>query len=596
MALSLTPKVANLPQAIQQALDFHRRGRLPQAERLYAEILAVRPDYFEALHMLALIKFQRGELTVALNLMSAALQARPKSPEVLVNYGLVLNGLGRNEEALVVFDQVLSIKRRSVEAHNNRGAVLEKLGRDGEALKSFECALAIKSNHADLLYNKGSVLRKLGRHAEALKYLDHALVIKPDYVRAHNNRGLALEALKRSEEAIASYDRALAIDPNFGEAINNRANALQEFGRHAEAVACYDRALAIDPAYAEVLNNRGSALAALGRHNEALVSCCKATAIKPDHANAQWNESLHRLRLGDFKGGWEKYEWRWKRAEGLKRLRNFSKPRWLGGGELSGKTILLYAEQGFGDTVQFARYAKLLVKQGASVILEVQPALKSLLTPIGNGIRVVACGEELPDFDLQSPLLSLPLACRTDLATIPADVPYITVSSDRIEQWNARMPPRCGRRVGIVWSGNATHADDHNRSIALARMASIFDIADVQFFSLQKGLREADAQTLAADLHIIDLAQHFADFNDTAAAIAALDLVISVDTSVAHLTGALGKPVWVLLPYCPDWRWLLDRSDNPWYPTAELIRQPSIGDWNSVIEEVRRKLSEGGGG
>jgi tetratricopeptide (TPR) repeat protein len=592
MALSLAPKAANLPQVIQQALDFHRQGRLAQAEPLYTDILAVRPDYFEALHMLALIKLERGELAVALGLMSAALQARPKSPEVLVNYGLVLNGLGRNEEALAAFDRVLSIKRRSVEAHNNRGAVLEKLGRDEEALKSFECVLAIKSNHADSLYNKGSVLRKLGRHDEALKYLERALAIKPNYARAHNNRGLALEGLSRNEEAIASYDRALAIDSNFGEAINNRANALQKLGRHAEAVVCYDCALAIDPAHAEVLNNRGSALAALGRHSEALVSCCKATTIKPNYANAQWNEALHRLRLGDFSGGWEKYEWRWRRAEGLRKRRNFSQPRWLGEGAIAGKTILLYAEQGFGDTIQFARYAKLLVKQGASVILEVQPALKSLLAPIGDGIRLVAYGEELPDFDLQCPLLSLPLAFRTDLATIPADIPYITVPGDRIEQWDARLPPRRGRRVGIVWSGNSTHADDHNRSITLARMVPILNVPDIQFISLQKGLRDADAQTLAADSRLIDLAQHFADFDDTAAAIAALDLVISVDTSVAHLAGALGRPVWVLLPYCPDWRWLLDRSDSPWYPTAELIRQSRIGDWDSVIEQVRRKLSE----
>lgn len=592
MALLAIVKTVNLARTIQQALDCHRRGQLPQAERLYGDILAMRPGYFEALHMLALIKMQRGELATALRLMSDALQARPKSPEALVNYGLVLHGLGRNEEAIAAFDHVLSIKKRSVEAHNNRGAVLEKLGRDEEALQAFECALEIKSNHGDALYNKGSVLRKLGRHEEALKCLDGALAVKPNYARAYNNRGLALEGLNRSEEAIADYDRALAIDANFGEAINNRANALQKLGRHAEAVEWYDRALVANPAHAEVLNNRGSALAALGRHAEAVASCSKATALNPNYANAQWNESLHRLRLGDFAGGWEKYEWRWKRPEGLKKLRNFAQPRWRGE-PVAGKTVLLYTEQGFGDTIQFARYAKLVVGQGARVILEVQPALKSLLVPLGEGIQVVSHGEELPNFDMQCPLLSVPLAFHTELATIPADVPYLAVPSEQVERWSARMPPRRGRRVGIVWSGNATHADDHNRSIALARLAPLFDLPDVQLISLQKGLRDADAHTLAAEPRIFDLAQHFVDFNDTAAAIAALDLVISVDTSVAHLAGALGKPVWVLLPFCPDWRWLIDRCDSPWYPSAELFRQPRIGDWESVIEQVRQKLSPG---
>jgi len=590
MALLPPAKTVNLAQRIQQALDYHRRGQLPQAERLYGDVLALRPDYFEALHMLALIKMQRGELATALRLMSAALEARPKSPEALINYGLVLHGLGRNEEAIAAFDQVLSIKKRSVEAHNNRGAVLEKLGRDEEALQAFERALAIQSNHGDALYNKGSVLRKLGRHAEALTCLDRALAIKPNYVRAYNNRGLALEGLDRTEDAIADYDRALAIDANFGEAINNRANALQKLGRHAEALEWYDRALTINPAHAEVLNNRGSALAALGRHAEAVASCSKATAINPNYANAQWNESLHRLRLGDFATGLEKYEWRWMRAEGLKKLRHFVEPRWQGE-PLAGKTVLFYAEQGFGDTIQFARYAKLAAAQGAKVIFEVQPALKSLLAPLGDGIRVVGYGEELPHFDMQCPLLSVPLAFRTELATIPTGVPYLTLPREQVEQWSARMPPRGERRIGIVWSGNSTHADDHNRSIALKRLAPLLEVPDVQFISLQKGLRDADVQTLAAEPRIFDLAQHFVDFSHTAAAIAALDLVISVDTSVAHLAGALGKPVWVLLPFCSDWRWLIERSDNPWYPSAQLFRQPRIGDWDSVIEQVRQKLS-----
>ena len=591
MALLQTSKAINVPQMVQQALELHRQGKLPQAEQLYAEALAVRPDYFEALHMLGLIKLQRNDLAGALLLMSGALLARPKSPEVLLNYGLVLTELRRYEEALAIFDQVLSIKRRSVEGHTNRGTVLEKLGRDEEALESFQRALAIKPNSADALYNQGSVQRKLGRHTDALKSFERTLAIKPDYAKAHNNRGTALEALNRADEALLCYDRALAIAPGFIEAINNRGSALQKLDRHAEALTCYEQALAINPDHAEVLYNKGVALAVLGCHREALASCSRAIAVNPNYANAHWNEALLRLRLGDYLGGWQKYEWRWKRGEGAKRLRNFAQPLWRGQGQVGGKTILLHAEQGFGDTIQFARYAALLVNQGARVILEVQPPLKSLLSQIDGDVLTIGCGDIIPDFDLHCPLLSLPLAFRTELGTIPTGVPYLAAPAGRIEYWKGRLPPRHGLRVGVVWSGSATHADDRNRSISLARVGPIFETPDIQFVNLQKQLGEEDTQIFVGLSRVANLGPQLADFSDTAAVIAQLDLVISVDTSVAHLAGALGKPVWVLLPFCPDWRWLLDRDDSPWYPTARLFRQPRIGDWDSVIEYVRRELS-----
>jgi tetratricopeptide (TPR) repeat protein len=585
MAQLQKPQPFNLQQTIQQAFDRHRRGQLPQADKLYSDVLAVRPDYFDALHMLGLVKLNRGELAAALRLMSSALKARPKSPEVLLNYGLVLNALQRHDDALAIFDQVLSIKKRSLEAHINRGSVLERLGRDEEALESFRRAAAIKPNSADTLYNQGSVLRKLGRNAEALKCFERALAIKPDYAKAHNNLGAALESLKRSDEALASYDRALAIDPDFVEALNNRGNALQKVARTDEALACFDRALAINPVHAEVLYNKGNALAALGRHQEALACCRAAVATNPHYANAHWNEALLKLRLGDYRGGFEKYEWRWKRGEGLKRKRDFTQPWWLGEPIAAGETILLHSEQGFGDTIQFARYAPLLAKRGAQVILEVQPPLKSLLTQLGDGVRVIGSGEAIAGFDRHCPLLSLPLAFRTELPTIPADTPYLVAPKESVERMRDCLPSRSGRRVGLVWSGSSTHADDRNRSIPLDVLAPLFDVADAQFVSLQKDLRDGDAQRLAAS-GVTDLSRHLGDYSDTAAAIDQLDLVITVDTSVAHLAGALGKPVWILLPFYADWRWLIDRDDSPWYPTARLFRQPSIGDWPSAIAQV----------
>ncbi|MEP7031906.1 MAG: tetratricopeptide repeat protein, partial [Pseudolabrys sp.] len=466
MALLQSSRPFNVPQAVQQALDLHRQGKLPQAEKLYSDILAVRPDYFEALHMLGLVKVQRGDFAGALHLMLGALKARPKSPEVLLNYATVLNGLGRYDEALDTLGQVLSIKRRSVEAYNNRGAVLERLGRDEEARADFLSALEIKSSHVDALYNLGSVLRKLGRYPQAIKALDRALAIKPDYAKAHNNRGAALEAMEKPAEALLSYDRALALESGFVEAINNRGSVLQKLGHPGQALAGYERALAINPGHAEVLYNHSCALAMVGRHQEALASCSKAIVANPNYVNAQWNDALLRLRLGDYSGGFEKYEWRWKRAENAKRLRNFAQPLWLGHEPIEGRTVLLHAEQGFGDTIQFVRFATVLVQRGARVILEVQPPLVSLLSQIGAGIQVIGHGETIPVFDMHCPLLSVPRALRTELGTIPSDVPYLNVASDRTAHWAARLPKGKRLRVGLVWSGNAVHKDDHNRSIS----------------------------------------------------------------------------------------------------------------------------------
>ncbi len=332
----------------------------------------------------------------ALRLMLAALKARPKSPEVLLNYSIVLNALGRCEEALAALDLVLSVKRRSIEALNNRGAILEKLGRNEEALEALSRALEIKPSHIDALYNRASLLRKLSRHEEALKSFDRVLALKPDHIKAHNNRGTALEALGRRDEAIASYDKALALDPNFVEALNNRANALHKSGRNEEALAFYDRALAIDPFHAEVLNNRGNALAALGHHQEALESCQRAYAVNPKYVNAQWHAALLRLRLGDYAGGLPQYEWRWQREENARHRHVFAQPLWLGDAPVAGKTVLLHHEQGFGDTIQMARYAPLLVKQGARVILGVQPPLKTLFAGMGEGIEAIGSGEPIP--------------------------------------------------------------------------------------------------------------------------------------------------------------------------------------------------------
>ena len=593
MALPQTSKSVNLPQTLKRALDLQRQRKLPEAEKLYAQVLAVRPDYFDALHMLGLIKMEQGDPAGALRLMAAALKARPQSPEVLLNFSLVLNSLGRLEEALIALDSLIAINKRSLEAHNNKGAVLERLGRDEEAIESFDRVLAIKSSHIDALYNRASVLRKIGRLDEAIKGFNRVIALKPDHAKAHNNRGAALEASGRRADAIASYDRALAIDPNFVEALNNRANALLKDSRLEEAVTWYERASAIDPFHVELLTNLGTALSALGRYREALALTRRAAGVNPGFVNAQWNLALLELRLGDLAAGWQQYEWRWQRAENANRLVRCEQPLWLGETPIAGKTVYLHHEQGSGDTIQFARYAPLLVSQGARVILEVPPLLKTLIGCLrGPNLEVIASGEKVPEFDVHAPLMSMPLAFRTELASIPAQIPYLSVAERQIACWREQLPQGKGLRVGFVWSGNATHRDDHNRSIALAKLLPLLDLPGLQFISLQKDLRESDAEVLKHNPRLIDFGGQFDGFDDTAAAVAAMDLVISVDTSVAHLAGALGKPVWVLLPFCPDWRWLTEREDSPWYPTARLFRQPAIGDWESVIAKVGAALKQ----
>jgi hypothetical protein len=340
---------------------------------------------------------------------------------------------------------------------------------------------------------------------------------------------------------------------------------------------------------AELYVNKGTALRALIRDDEALASF--AAAVRPDCAEAHWNAALIRLRRGDFATGWRDYEWRWRKADWAGRRRSFSAPLWRGDEPIAGKTMLLHAEQGLGDTIQFVRYAPRVAERGTTVVLECAPQLKGLLQGLDGIAHVIATGEALPPFDLHCPLLSLPLAFRTELATVPSAVPYIRPPAEGAAKWRGRLPSNGRPCVGLCWAGSNAHLNDRNRSIALDRFAKIFTVGGVDFVSLQKDASAADAAILSA--HNVALpAVQFADFADTAAVVGMLDLVISVDTSVAHLAGAMGKPVALLLPFSPDWRWMLDRADSPWYPTMRLFRQATLGAWDGVIARVCDALAE----
>ena len=554
--MSAAPGPFNLGQTIRDALALHQRGRLDEAEKLYTRALKAQRDNFDALHLLGMLNHQRGKAGEAYRLIAAALKVQPRSPDALSNLALVLHALKRS----------------------------------GEALSTLNKALALAPGHPDALNNRGNILLDLKRAAEAVVDFDAVLQKAPRHVQALVNRGNARVALGEAEAALVDHDAALAIAPGHPLALYNRGNALHALGRDQDALAAYDGALAAAPGHASAWLNRGMTLAALNRHQDALASYGKVLALQPDHAEAHFSAACSLLTIGDYPRGFAEYEWRWKRA-GMSVRKDIRKPPWLGETPLAAKTILLHAEQGLGDTVMFARYAPLLARAGARVAIEAQPELEGLLAGLEGVASVVARGEPLPPFDLHCPLASLPLACKTDLTDVPAPIPYLRASEIHVAKWRPRLEALGPRRIALVWSGRATHVNDRNRSLSLAQLAPLLSVESLRFVSVQRELRPADAEALARETRIAHLGDDLADFADTAAVLTLCDLLICVDTSVAHVAGALGRPACVLLPFQPDWRWTLDRDRSPWYPALRLFRQPVPGDWSSVIARVRAELS-----
>ena len=546
----------NAAAALQEAVALHRQGQLAAAEKVYLRLLKGWPQQFDALHLLGLLKLQSGKAGEAHRLITSALAVNPTSADALANLGLVFGALKRPADALASFDK----------------------------------ALALDRGHFEALANRGNVLLDLARPEEALACFDQVLAREPRHLPARVNRGNALLALGRAEAAIGEYDAALAMNPADATALFNRATALFRVGRYTEATAGFDRLLALAPRHAEALSSRGLALQAAGRHDDALESYAKAIAVNKDYVDAHFNEALALLTVGDYPHGFAEYEWRWKRA-GIAR-RNFGKPLWLGEYPLQRKTVLLHAEQGLGDTIQFARYASILARGDATVVLEVQPELKDLLACL-DGVTVLARGEPPPAFDVHTPLGSLPLALKTELSSVPAGIPYLRASEQRIARWRPRLEALPGKRVALAWAGNPAHINDRNRSIALTRLRPLLSTPGITFVSIQRDLRAGEHELLSGEENVVHLGAELEDFSDTAAVIALADLTLSVDTSVAHLAGAMGRPLWVLLPSWPDWRWTLTGDASPWYPDARLFRQASNGDWDSVIARVREELSTG---
>lgn len=623
------PGSAPMPAAaiaalLQQARAAHGRNELARAEALYRTVLAAQPNQVDALSNLGGLYQQVGHPRQAAELMARALQLRPEAPDILSNLGVVLlalgrpaealvrceaalarlpdhpaihynrgnalRALGRLEEALAAYDRAVALQADYAEAQDNRGVVLEQLGRYPEALAAHDRALALRPAFAEAWHNRGVALMGLGRHGEALDSLDRALALRPAFAEALNHRGVALTRLKRHEEALASIEAALALRPDFIDATGNRGAALVELGRPEEALADLDRALAVEPGSARFHGSRGCALQRLGRYPEALAEAELAVGLDPDTPQQRWNLSLVQLAMGDYQQGWANYEWRW-RCNDLT-PREFPQPLWLGESDLAGRTILVHAEQGLGDTLHFCRLAPQLTARGARVILQVQKPLRAMLQSLQGVAAVLADGDPLPDFDLHCPLLSLPLALGLRVETIPAPIPYLAADPERVAAWQQRLPADGRLRVGLAASGNPGYGNDRIRSMPMHFLAPLLD-QPIQAVLLQKDIRPGDQAFLAAHPALAVVAGELADFTDTAALIDTLDLVISVDTSVAHLAGALGKPLWLLQPAVPEWRWLTGRDDSPWYPQARLFRQDRPGDWAGVVARAADAIGQG---
>ncbi|MFN7194294.1 MAG: tetratricopeptide repeat protein [Rhodospirillales bacterium] len=549
------PAAPDIGELLNRAVAAQQARNFPAAEALYREVLALSPDNFDATHLLGVLYRQRGDSALAVGQIRKALVLAPRSATAYGNLGNALRDVRRFDEALACYESVLALQPQNAEAHFQRGNILRDLGQHEAAAGAYSDSLALRPNNADTL----------------------------------NGLGNSHYSLERPLEAVEAYRAALGANPEFADAYSNCAVVLRVLGRHDEALAYYEKALALKPDFHEAETNRGVALCDLGRYAEAREGYARVLAAKPDDPLARMNSAMCALLLGDFAEGWPNYEWRWQAG-------NFPKPQldvpqWMGEADLTGKRILLYAEQGLGDTIQFVRYAPLVAARGARVVVQAQAALKSLLQTLDGVESVLDQDEKLPPIDLQCPLMSLPLAFDTQLASIPAAVPYLRTDKKRVAAWRKKLGQKDRKRVGLVWSGNTAHKNDRNRSIPLAELVPLF-AADVVFFSLQKEMRDEDAETAKKFANFTHFGATLRDFADTAALVETMDIVVAVDTSVLHLAGALGKPTLALVAFNPDWRWLLDRNDTPWYPNTELVRQNARGDWSDALKRIYNRLTK----
>jgi Tfp pilus assembly protein PilF len=607
-----------------QACQAHSRGDLATATRLYRQLVTQEPHHIDALYRLGCIAYRQGrpalarvylgqaaalhptaaihsalgdvartlgDLATATTQYQQAVQLDPQADEVHTRLGDVLQLQGQIEPAVACYQQVLRRNPTSTRALTNMGVALQGQGQLKTAIDCFRQALALDPGSSEALLNLGVALKEQGQFEEAADCLEDAIQRMPISAVAYNNLGLIRHEQGQFEVALQHYRRALQLRPDYAKAHSNLGVLLQAQGQLADAVAHLQHALRLQPDYIEAYCNLGVMLQAQGHVEDAIATFERALQYKPDFVQAHWNRAVAWLLSGNFQQGWREYEWRWRRPDSPPPA--FSQPRW-DGTPFPQQTLLIYAEQGLGDTIQFVRYLPRVAACGQHVVLACQPALVRLLrTCPGVQTLVVKDRSEMAcqPFDLYIPLLSLPGLFATTAATIPADVPYMTAEPELVQQWRTRLGAEEAFRIGLVWAGNPSHKNDRNRSCSLATLAPLAHFPHLALFSLQTGTATGQLDQPPPGMVLHDVGRQLGDFADTAAVIAHLDLVITVDTAVAHLAGAMGKPVWTLLPFAPDWRWGQHSAHTPWYPTMRLFRQPAPGAWEAVCQSVVEALT-----
>lgn len=566
-------------------------GRFAEAEACYRRALALRPDLAACHYDLGVALANRGRLDEAAECYRQALRLRPDDADSARDLAQANSRRGQLDEAVANYRAALRGRPGDADMHNELGILLARQGRHDEAIASYREAIRLGPEFPDAHNNLGNALRHKGRHDEAIASLREALRLRPNYAEAHNNLAIALRQKGKHDEAVAAYHEALRLRPNYAEAHNNLGNSLRNTARFAESLDCYLKAIRLKPTYYDAHNNLGIAYAELGRFDDAIASYTECLKLRPTHVDAHLNRALTWLRKGDYAQGWAEYEWRWKKRSLTNRP--LLQPQW-NGFPIEGRRILLIAEQGHGDTFQFLRYARLLKARGATVIFECPEPLVKLLSRVPEIDQLIPRGQPIPDYDVYAPLLTLPGLMSTSVAAIPAEVPYLQADPDLVEHWRRELADVAEFKVGINWQGNPGYAGDRHRSIPLAHFAPLAKVPGVKLFSLQKNHGVEQLKGIEGKFPVIDLGGRLdgehGPFMDTAAVMKNLDLFITSDTAVAHLAGALGVPVWMAISTTPDWRWMTDREDNPWYPTMRVFRQAEHMAWGPVFERIAAEL------
>lgn len=511
----------------------------------------------------------------------------PTYPPILNSLGIVYLQLGKFKDGCKLLEKSLQLDPKQAMVFYNLGRAYQNQGQFNDAINPYQKALKIQPDFIDALDKLGICYHSLGRYEEAVQYFNQMVSANPKNLVGHNGRGISLYALGQYEEAFSSLNHALAINDKAPEIHNNIGLCLHKLNKLEDAIYHYGLALQLNPNYADAYSNRGLTFQALRKTDEAIKDFNRCLVINPNHADAHWNKALIKISLGEYEEGWKLYEWRWK-SFSKKWARHYDKPLWLGEESLKGKSILIYPEQGYGDFIQFYRYIPKLQGLGAKVILETPAPLINLITESSTDIQIIESGKKLTGFDFQCPIMSLPLAFKTTLDKIPNDFPYLSANTEKIKTWETKLGIKTKKRIGIVWSGSKEHKNDHNRSIALEDLLTLMEMP-FEFHSLQNEIRETEKVILNHSTirnHQVDIN----NFSDTAALIEHMDIIISVDTAVAHLAGSLNKPFLLLLPFITDYRWMLDRKDSPWYPSGTLFRQTELGSWYKTISEAKLYL------